>query len=121
MKTLTVPVLMVALALPLASAEARRSVFDWLPAELTDADLALMRETGRTELTGQPVGTTLEWKNPESGSSGTVTLRRRFEQEGRECRDLRHSVLVRGRNDWVLDVRICQQPDGDWMVVPREW
>jgi surface antigen len=121
MKTMLVLTVTLTAVLPISSAEARRSVYDWLPSELSDSDLALMRETAREQLTGEPVGTTLEWRNPETGSEGTVTLRRRSQQDGHECRDLRHSVLVRGKDDWVLDVRICEQAGGDWKVVPRDW
>jgi surface antigen len=88
---------------------------------ITDEDNAMMRERAWSGMTGQPEGTVLEWSNPASGSRGAVTLVRRFEREGRECRELSYRVQPRQGTAWNHRQTLCQQPGGDWVVteVPR--
>lgn len=97
--------------LPLGAASARWS--DVLP-ELTSEDVELIKQKARVEMGDKPKGTVLEWNNPKSGNSGSVTLLRRFSIDGRECRALRHVLNVELEESFDYKVTICLQPDGTW-------
>lgn len=82
--------------------------------ELTAQDIEIIKEKARVEMNGKPEGTALEWENPKSGNSGSVTLLKRFSAEGRECRALRHVFNVVRAEPYRYKVTICLQPDGTW-------
>jgi surface antigen len=52
----------------------------------------MVRKLVRWDLTGKPNGTTLNWKNPQSGNAGSVTLLATFRSAGRDCRRVRYVV-----------------------------
>ena len=85
---------------------------------LTAEDIEIVKQKARIEMTGQPEGTVLKWRNKASGTYGAVILEKRHFREGRECRDLRHDVVVEGTQRRQLRVTICQQNEGHWMM---EW
>ncbi len=97
--------------LPLGSTNARW--VDVFP-ELTAEDIEIIKETARVEMGDKPKGTTLEWDNPKSGNSGSVTLLKRFSVEGRECRKLQHVLNIVRAESFNYKVTICRQPDDSW-------
>lgn len=108
--------------LPLGRAEPALAQMDYLLQglpHLTERDRALARETSQERLADAPEGTTLSWYNPESGNSGTVTLVRRFERQGRECHENRHDIsftdgAARRQQQWTIT--ICRQENGRWAM-----
>jgi surface antigen len=52
-------------------------------------------------------GSALDWNNPKSGTSGTVTLKKRFTLKGHECREFLHSIEVKGQEGWRYLSKIC--------------
>jgi surface antigen len=81
---------------------------------LSKQDLKLLMTTAREEMTGKPEGTVLEWKNPKSGAAGTVTLIKRYWNNGQECRNIVHDFKVVGAERWHYKSTICRQSDGSW-------
>ncbi len=64
-------------------------------------------------------GETLTWDNPTSGSSGQITVLRSYMQETAPCRSVRTRNRAGGlQGGAVYD--FCQQPDGDWKIVPPQ-
>ncbi len=65
-----------------------------------------------------PIGQSIQWNNPESGNSGSVTPFRdgRDTATGAYCREYQTSVVVGGRSEQAYGTA-CQQPDGSWKVV----
>ncbi len=93
-------------------------VFGWrnvLPM-LTEEDIEIIGKTGRGEMDGKSEGSVLEWVNPKSGASGTVTLRRRFSFNEHECRELLHFIKARGNEPWHFLTKICLE-DGNWKML----
>jgi surface antigen len=116
---LLMPMALAAMAIACTSVHA--APYDYLP-EITDSDLERLREAVRTGLGDQPAGTTVKWSNPETANHGEATLKRQFQRNGQPCRDIRHRVYVKGgTQDWLMDIRSCQQDDGTWVAVPRGW
>lgn len=78
---------------------------------LTKQDLALQKEARRTLLDNQPVGTSLRWGNSASENSGTLTLLRIFQRNGRDCWRVRYDLDV-DRKARIYDVSLCLADDG---------
>ena len=86
------------------------------PAELFDEmDLRIFLDTARRVLDEGAENQTAAWKNPDTGHGGDLTVLRRFESKGRECRVLRVRNEAQGRKS---DMRhnLCMV-DGRWRLV----
>lgn len=87
---------------------------------LDDSDWALVRSAAEKLYLPDAAeeGTAEAWRNPETGSSGTVTLVGKHEYEGMPCRRLQHDIAVKGTSDharFVVDR--CKTADGEWKIV----
>ena len=110
-----------------ASAQAQRGVVGWtdiLP-DLSKRDIALAKEKARDEMTGKPVGTVLEWQNPQSGRSGTVRLVSNYQWKGYQCRKVVHALQMstqdrnQGQQNW--EISLCQvKGEWKWPVPPKK-
>jgi surface antigen len=89
---------------------------------LSEDDIEIMQETARVKMNGKPEGTALNWENPKSGSSDTVTLLRRFKHQSLECRELKHSIKPRHDEPWTIRNEICLDANGEWkwLRLPRK-
>jgi len=64
-----------------------------------------------------PVGQTVQWNNPDSGNSGTVTPRRDgYSSSGRYCREYEQSITVDGQAQTAVGTA-CQNTDGTWEIL----
>ena len=83
---------------------------------LVKADqLALTRAS--EEAQAAPIGRTIEWSNPKSGNSGSVTPTRegRHSDTGNYCREFRQTVTIKGKTEEAYGI-VCRQPDGSWRI-----
>jgi surface antigen len=84
---------------------------------LTKADDDMMKQAAREGIDGKPDGTVIPWNNEKSGNSGTVTLLKKVEVKGQECRDILHTIKARNVAEPAnYEVTICRQPDGSWKI-----
>ncbi len=73
----------------------------------------LGHSTERSLDTGQPVS----WKNPDSGTYGTVTPTRTYNSDqGQYCREYQQTVYIDGKPQKGYGTA-CRQPDGSWKIV----
>jgi len=108
------------------------AVLVWLPAqaqllgfgvqtnvELTQQDLAIIRQAVTTQVHGKPIGTTAKWSNPASGNSGKIRLVRKFTRNNLQCETLDYRLVTSripaGPEHYVLSS--CLQPDGQWRLI----
>ena len=65
-----------------------------------------------------PIGRRIKWKNPNSGSFGSVTASRegRHQQTCAWCREFQYELTVIGRTREYVGVA-CRARDGSWMVM----
>jgi len=62
------------------------------------------------------IGGSVEWANPETGNSGSVTaIREGYAQNGAFCREYRQAATVGGRTEQVFGV-VCRRADGAWRL-----
>jgi surface antigen len=82
---------------------------------LTPDDYNMMKQAGRVGMDGKPEGTVIPWSNTKSGNAGTVTLLKRTEVKGQECRKILHTISGRNLAEPAkYMVTLCRQPDGSW-------
>ncbi len=84
---------------------------------LDRADRAAMQQTTQSSLESTPSGTTTEWRNPDSGNSGTITPQPAYESSsGQYCREYQQTIVVGGQTENAYGTA-CRQPDGTWKIV----
>jgi len=86
------------------------------PAERFDEeDLRLFLDAGRKTLNELPVGETIRWENPGTGSRGDLTLRKSFEWKQHPCREVGVHNEAGGRKASNV-LNLCKI-DGKWRIV----
>jgi surface antigen len=79
-----------------------------------DAAYASRAETHALEYA--PAGAATPWRNPDSGSYGTVTPVHTYATADGYCREFQHKAKIGGRNEQVWGTA-CRTPDGSWQVI----
>ncbi len=84
---------------------------------LDERDKRLAAEAERKALESAPAGTSVAWRNPDSGHSGTVTPTKTYQNaSGQYCREYQTNVTVGDKNEKAYGTA-CRQPDGSWKIV----
>ena len=108
-----------ALALSLVSTAASAQFVALLknsPAELfDDMDLRIFLDTARRALDEGAENQAVAWKNPDTGHGGDMTVLKRFESKGRDCRLLRVRNEAQGRKG-DSRLNLCKK-DGKWRLL----
>ena len=84
---------------------------------LDRADRLAMSRSTQTALENNRTGQKAEWRNPDSGNSGTVTPTRTYElASGQNCREYQQTVTIGGKVEQAFG-KACREPDGSWRIV----
>jgi 17 kDa outer membrane surface antigen len=85
---------------------------------LTQSDLNLIRTVLSQQIHNKQPGTSIRWRNPESGNSGSLTLLNAFARQGRRCEQIEYRMSppepAKPSDRFVLTS--CMQPDGSWKL-----
>ena len=92
----------------------RESPIGWLD----DQDRAILRATIDAVMAA-PDGTTTDWLNPETGSTGRLQVLDTHEDFGTTCRRLRMRNEAKGRKAGAT-YRLCLSADGQWRFAPSD-
>ena len=85
--------------------------------QLDEKDRLAMGETTHTALEKGKPGEKVEWRNPDSGHSGTVTPQEVYKtSDNKTCREFQQTVFVDGAEETAYRTA-CRQPDGSWKIV----
>jgi surface antigen len=83
---------------------------------LDRADLTYYNQTSQRALETLEPGQTLPWRNPQSGSSGTVTPSKYYQTAGGQyCREYTQTIKVGGKAQEGVGTA-CRNEDGSWQV-----
>ena len=78
-------------------------------------DMAQMNDAGYKSLAMSPIGETSEWRNLETGNSGSFTPTREFlSRDGQPCRELTAVISVEGEEHEMRQT-VCQTVEGTWV------
>jgi surface antigen len=84
---------------------------------LDQRDKQMAAEAAHRAMETAPTGKSVEWKNPDSGHSGTVTPTKTYQTaNGTYCREYQTTVLIDGKKERATGTA-CRQPDGTWQIV----
>ena len=84
---------------------------------LDQRDKRLAMEAAQNSFENSQTGATTEWRNPDSGHSGTITPTRTYQDSGGQyCREYQQTITVGGESQQSYGTA-CRQPDGSWEVV----
>jgi len=84
---------------------------------LDQRDARLAQEANQQAFENARTGSATQWRNPDSGHSGTVTPTRTYENaSGQYCREFQQTVNVGGETQQAYGTA-CRQPDGTWKIV----
>ena len=79
-----------------------------------DKDLAMKQ--AQYSLEHSQTGQSSQWRNPDSGNSGTFTPTRTYQTDsGQYCREYTQEILVAGEKHQSYGTA-CRQPDGSWQI-----
>ena len=83
---------------------------------LTRSDMIFAEEAG-FRAHAAALGQTVQWANPQSGNSGTITpIRQGLSTIGSVCRQYHQIINIAGAIEEAYGTA-CRQPTGDWVVV----
>jgi surface antigen len=83
---------------------------------LDATDRLLMERTAGRAFEYSPSDTTVGWRNPDTGHSGTYTPQNVIQQPNSVCREFQQTVTIGGRTEEAYGTA-CRQADGTWMIV----
>jgi surface antigen len=83
---------------------------------LDERDKKLQAEATQRALETTPSGSSIPWRNPDTGHTGTVTPTRTYQSQGAYCREYQQTVTVDGKQERGYGTA-CRQPDGSWKIV----
>lgn len=83
---------------------------------MDEQDKAKMNQASYNALENSRSGYTTEWRNPDSGNSGTITPVKTYEKSGRYCREYTQTVTIGNKTHEAYGTA-CRQADGSWEIV----
>ena len=84
---------------------------------LDQYDQAMMQKSSHQALEFSPAGRAVEWNNPDSGNSGTITPTKTYKTtQGMYCREYTQEVHIGGKAESAYG-KACRQADGSWQIV----
>ncbi len=83
------------------------------------ADVRLLDEAAQSALDQEPEGATVPWENPATKAAGRIDVLRAGTIQGETCKRLRFFQQA-GRGSGEATYTFCQDPEGKWLVRPRQ-
>ena len=83
--------------------------------KFTSEDIGLLKNAGHDALNNQPDQSEVQWNNPVTGNSGSITVTNTRQIDDRTCRN----ALLKNNAENIkgtLRLILCQQTDGTWIV-----
>jgi len=81
---------------------------------MDEQDKLKMQQTSNRALELSKSGQTSNWRNPDSGNSGTITPYQAYKnRDGEYCREYSQSIIIGNKTHQGYGTA-CRQPDGSW-------
>ena len=86
--------------------------------QLDDRERLIMARTTTRTLEATPSGTSVPWRDPDSGTYGSVTPKPAYQNaQGNYCREYQQSITIGGKTKSAYGTA-CRNADGSWRFVP---
>ncbi len=86
--------------------------------QLTQKDVELMGDAGKRASASGKLNQQHEWRNPDSGNSGSISLVSRFQLEKSECVEVFITIAISGKSTIDKLESFCQNKAGKWVAAP---
>ena len=87
---------------------------------LDKSDQMYANQKAQKTLENGQSGQTQQWRNPDSGHSGTITPIKTYQsQNGQYCREFQQTVNIGGEVQKAYGTA-CRQPDGSWKIIDSQ-
>ena len=84
--------------------------------QLDERDRLMMAQATQSSLERTSSGQASQWRNPDTGASGTITPRPAYQTSaGQHCREFQQTITVGGKTEQGYGTA-CRQPDGSWKI-----
>jgi surface antigen len=86
--------------------------------QFTEADIEMLKTTGREALENLPDQSETEWSNPDTGHSGSITVSNTRQIDNMTCRNTllkNNAKTIQGTMRYLL----CKHTDGTWQVTSQ--
>ena len=84
--------------------------------KLDERDKRMAAQAAQAAFEQNRTGQSSDWRNPDSGNSGTVTPTRTYQlASGQYCREYRQDIMI-GNEKHETYGTACRQPDGTWKI-----
>lgn len=83
---------------------------------MDEYDRALLEKSSRQALEYSPSGSSVEWRNPDSGNYGYITPTNTLKTEQGYCREYTQEIVICGERKKAYG-KACRKPDGNWEIV----
>lgn len=83
---------------------------------MDEYDKRMLENSSRQALEFSPSGSRVEWKNPDSGNSGSITPTKTYKDKGSYCREYYQEIIIAGEKQKAYG-KACRKPDGQWQIV----
>ncbi len=91
----------------------------YIGGQLDKADRERAERTAQSALESTKTGQSAQWRNPDTGNSGTVVPTRTFQSQGGQyCREYTQTIIVGSKRQEGYGTA-CRQPDGSWQIQPQ--
>ena len=78
-------------------------------------DRAIMEKITQKALTTGAAGKAVNWSNPKTGASGSITPQPQFPMNGKSCREFQQAFTASGKRSTGYGTA-CVAPDGTWLI-----
>lgn len=83
---------------------------------LDQKDKELAQQTAQRSFENANTGQSSEWRNPDSGNSGSITPTKTYQGSGGQyCREYQQEITIGGEKQQSYGTA-CRQPDGSWKI-----
>lgn len=79
-------------------------------------DRGLLEKSSHQALEYYPSGSSVEWRNPDSGNYGYITPTNTLKTEQGYCREYSQEIVIGGQREKAYG-KACRKPDGNWEIV----
>jgi len=91
----------------------------YIGGQLDQKDRQEADRTNQRALESSSIGQTAQWRNPDSGNSGSITPTRTYQNpQGQHCREFQQIITVGGKQEMAYGTA-CRQPDGHWKIISQ--
>ena len=87
--------------------------------KLTEKDLELIAEASEQAVEAKKIGHAWQWKNPDSGNSGSLTITRKYEIRSHVCVEVQIRVSINGNEKMNKPDNFCLNKDKKWVEAEK--